>query len=321
VPKEISRVLVPYEDIMIGEDFNGRKLMKNLEELAASLDENGLIQPLVLREGGPSKTDGRRKYFLIAGERRYQAIGRLRDPNWSPPAGPDGKKGARKRGPAAWAQVEAKLVKGNTQENSILNLIENLQREGLEPLEEAQAMKDYMEKYSATQAQLAKKLGKSEPYVSQRLTLLKSTAPEVKEAIDKGVISATHAREMVALPPTRQKSMLKDIEELQRNGKKVSVADVKVEADRHKAELGIHPTREPRIVRNVPDYDEEKVALARRVYQGKSFDVRPKAALIEQLGALLLRLQRPQLAEASRLKIKAQVDTVEWFLGIRDTLP
>jgi ParB family chromosome partitioning protein len=320
VPKEISRVLVPYEDIMIGDDFNGRKLMKNIEELAASLDENGLIQPLVLREGGPSKTDGRRKYFLIAGERRYQAIGLLRDPRWTPPAGADGKKPARKRGPASWAQVEAKLVKGNTQENSILNLIENLQREGLDPLEEAQAMKDYMETYKATQAQLARKVGKSEPYISQRLTLLKSTTPEVKAAIDKGVISTTHAREMVALPPTRQTSMLKDIEELQRNGKKVSVADVKQEADRHKAELGIKPTREPRTVRDVPDYDEEKVALARRVYQGKSFDVRPKAALIEQLGASLQRLQRPQLAEASRVKTKAQVDTLEWFLGIRDTL-
>jgi ParB family chromosome partitioning protein len=319
VPKEISRVLVPYEDIMIGDDFNGRKLMKSIAELAASLDENGLIQPLVLREGGPSKTDGRRKYFLIAGERRYRAIGLLRDPSWAPPVGSDGRKALRKRAPASWTQVEAKLVKGNTQENSILNLIENLQREGLEPLEEAQAMQDYMAKYRVTQAALARKLGKSEPYVSQRLTLLRSIAPEVRDAIDKGVISATHAREMVALPAETQKVVLRGIEEQKRSGKKVSVADVKESADRHKADLGLKPTRE-RPARESPDYDEEKVALARQVYQGKSFDVRPKAALIEQLGALIQRLQRPQLGEAGRVKTQAQVDTLEWFLGVRDTL-
>ncbi len=320
MPKEISRVLVPYEDIVIGPDFNSRKNLKNIDRMAASLDENGLIQPMVVREGGPSKTDGRRKYFLVIGERRYRGIGMLCDPNWTPVPGSDGKKVARKRTPASWAQVEVKLVKGNTQENSILNLIENLQREDPDPIEEAQAMQDYMATYRCNQAQLARKLGVSEPYVSQRLSLLRSTAPEVKEALEKGVISTTHAREMVALPPTRQKSMLEDIEEKQRSGKKVSVADVKQEADRHKAELGIRPNREQRPLRDVPEYDEEQVALARSVYQGKSFDVRPKAALIEQLGALLQRLQRPQLGEAGRVRTKAQVDSLEWFLGVRDTL-
>lgn len=318
--KEIERALVPYVDITVGEDFNSRKTLKNIEELAQSLDENGLIQPLVVREGGPSKVDGRRKVFLVAGERRYRAIGLLRDPKWTAKDG-DGKEIPRKTTPAAWAQVEAKFVKKAAQELSIMNLIENLQREGLDPLEEAEAMHAYMETYKCSQEVLAQKIGKSSPYVSQRLSLLKHTAPEVKKAIEDKIITATHAREIVALPAAQQKAIVKEVQERVDDGKKVSVAAVKEMADKHKTDLGIQTqTRTRTKDGDGVEYDKAKIDLAKEIYEGKSMDVRPKAALLEQLGGLIQRAQNPRISDETKAATKAQVAAIEYMLKIRDTL-
>ncbi len=317
--KEISRALVAYTDITIGEDFNSRKTLKNIEELAASLDENGLIQPIVVREGGPSKTDGR-KVFLIAGERRYRAIGLLRDPKWTAKDA-EGKAIPRKSTPAAWNQVEAKFVKKPAKEISIMNLIENLQREGLEPLEEAAAMHAYIETYGCTQTELAAKIGKSGPYVSQRLSLLTFTAPEVKKAIEDELISATQAREITALPLPQQKAVLKEVQTRIDVGKKVTVAAVKEMADKHKTELGI-PTQTRTRTKDAEgtQYDKEKIGLVKDVYEGKSFDLRPKQALLEQLGALMQRLQNPRISDETKAATKAQVNAIEYMFQLRDSL-
>jgi ParB-like chromosome segregation protein Spo0J len=318
--KEIERTLVPYVDIMIGDDFNSRKTLKNIEGLAQSLDENSLIQPIVVREGGPSKVDGRRKVFLIAGERRYRAIGLLRDPQWTAKDA-DGKEIPRKTTPAAWNSVEAKFVKKPAPEMSIINLIENLQREGLDPLEEAEAMHTYMETYKCSQDVLAHKLGKSSPYVSQRLSLLKHTAPEVKKALEDKTITATHAREIIALPPAQQKAVIKEVQARVDDGKKVSVAAVKEMADKHKSDLGIQTqTRTRTKDGDGVEYDKVKIDLAKEIYEGKSMDVRPKAALLEQLGALIQRAQNPRISDETKIVTKAQVAVIEYMLKLRDTL-
>jgi len=291
MPKDISRVVIAYKDIRIGEDFNGRKVMKDIEELAESIQENGLIQPLVVREGGPDKSsEGRRTYFLVAGERRYRALGLLKR-----------------------TQVEVKLVKGNSQDAALLNIVENAQRLNLEPFEEAKQLVAVMERHKLTQAQLAKKIGKSEPYISQRIALLKNTAPEVKEAVENGVITPTHAREMVTLPKDQQREVLQDIVDKKKNGKKVSVAEVKDEADKRKAAL---PKRRGK---KAPSYDQEKVKLAKEMFEGKELSYRPRMAILEQMGALCQQAERAQ-SDTSKQAIKYKIAALEWVTGGRETL-
>ena len=292
MPKEITRMIVALKDIRIGEDFNGRKdAARDIDGLAASIKELGLVQPLVVREGGPSKTDGGRTYFLVAGERRYHAITKL-----------------------GLKQVEIKLVKGNSQDAALLNLVENAQRLNLEPLEEAKQFVHVMQRFKMTQAQLAKKTGKSEPYISQRLSLLKNASPEVKAAVEKGSITATHAREMVTLPPEQQKEMIEEIEAKKKNGKKVSVAEVKEAADTRKATNGVK-----RNGKKAPVYDQEKLKLGRELLEGHKAACRPLSAIVEQMGALAQKSERAS-SDVTKQTIKHQMAALEWVTHVRDAL-
>lgn len=289
MPKDVSRVLAAYSDISVGPDFNSRKKMNNIEELAESIREIGLVQPLVVREGGPSRTDGKRKFFLVAGERRYRAVGLL-----------------------GWTQVEVKLVKGNTQATALMNLVENAQREAVEPYEEAQAIQRIMTDYKMTQAELAKRIGKSEPYVSQRLKLLTSTAPEVKVEVEKGNITPTHARELSNLPKAEQVEVLDDVKkkEKERGGKKVTVSEMKDEVDRrrekHKAE------KDPEHARTL-----ERVKEIRQTYEGVDLTVRPKRELLEILWTLKTRLEKPNISDDTKKATKAQISLMECVFGVR----
>lgn len=316
MPKEISRFMIAYSDISIDDEFNSRRNLGDLDGLAMTIDQHGLVQPMVVREGGPLRSDpSRRSYFLIAGNRRYRAIGLLRDPNWAPKADPKYK---RKTTPASWNQVEVKRVKGDTQEAAELNLIENLQKEDLDPLEEAQALQRYMEKYKCSQADIARKFGKSEPYISQRLSLLKKTAPEVREAVEKGKITATHAREIATLPKDQQKEILAKVEaKREATGKDVSVAEVKEEADARKEKLGIKQERKRK--NKEPEYNVEDVKVAKEVLSGVELTVRPKQALLEMFGRLKAKQERVSSAE-SKAELKHKLKALGWVLGVEQSL-
>ena len=288
MPKEINRVMAAYNDIVVDSDFNSRRSMGNLDELAASIKAHGLIQPIVVREGGPARTDGKRKLFLVAGERRYRACGLL-----------------------GLKQVEVKLIKGSIEEVSLLNLIENEQRDNLEPLESAQAIAKCMDAFKYTQAQVAEKLGKSVPYISQRLALLTKTTPEVKDALEKGKITSSHAREIATLPPEQQNEVLEKAEKITKEtGKKALTALIKDEADLRKAQ---NRRKED------PDYDRDKIKAFKEATEGKELAVRPKPAVLEMMGLLMERIQRAKTPE-SRASLKAQFAFGEWLLSLRDTL-
>lgn len=332
------RDMVAYDDIVIGDDFNSRtsfrefvkkaftpgadgrtvlkseaelkkvlsepemKILGKLKELAASIKENGLLQPLVVREGGPAKTDGKRRYFLIAGERRYRAVGLIREED-----------------PAKFRQVEIKLKKCNAEDSVLLNWIENCQRDDLAPMEVARGIEKVMSLGKMTQSQAAKKINKSEPYVSQHLALLRA-APEVQAAVEKGDLTATHVREMSALPAGKQVEVLKAVEENKAKGQKTSVANVKVEADKQKKTLGIKQTRERKPKAGDPVYDVEKVKAAKEIIGDRDIALRPKKALLEQYGALSQRLGNPNISEATTVTTKAKIAAIEYCLGVRDAL-
>ncbi len=147
-----------------------------LQELADSIEKHGVIQPIIVNKSGD-------KYMIIAGERRYRA---------SKIAG--------------LAKVPV-IVKNYTERQiKEISLIENLQREDLNPIEAANAMKALMTDYGLTQEDLADRIGKSRPAIANTLRLL-SLAPEVMRLVETGSLSAGHARALISVPESDQKKM------------------------------------------------------------------------------------------------------------------
>ena len=151
-----------------------------LRELADSIKKHGMIMPIVVNnmEGG--------KYMIIAGERRYRAAKM-----------------------AGKTQIPVVIREYTDREIKEISLIENLQREDLNPIEAANAMKQLMDEYHLTQEELAERIGKSRPAVTNTLRLL-SLSPEVIDMVSSGRLSAGHARALVTLPEDLQYKLATD---------------------------------------------------------------------------------------------------------------
>lgn len=154
---------------------------EDLQELAASIKENGIIQPLILTPIAPDA------WQLIAGERRWRAAKSL-----------------------GLATVPAIVREFDEQKKMEIALIENLLRKNLNALETAEAYKKLLEEFSLTQEQLSQRLGKSRPAITNTLRVL-TAIDEVKEAIKKGQISEGHARVLAGLPASDQQEVLRRI--------------------------------------------------------------------------------------------------------------
>lgn len=139
-----------------------------LDELAQSIKIYGVIQPILLTKKGE-------RYLIVAGERRFRA---------SIIAG-------KKSIPAIIKDFDDKEIKE-------IALLENIQRQDLNPIETARAMKELMDTYGWTQETLADRLGKSRPSIANNLRLL-SLCPEVIDLVEKGKLSAGHARSLVVV--------------------------------------------------------------------------------------------------------------------------
>ncbi len=141
---------------------------KQIEELAASIRENGLIQPLVVRQ-----VDG--KFELIAGERRLRAVTSL---------GQD--------------KVKVVVREATDQEVAELTLIENLQREDLTPLEEAEQYRLLQVRFAMKQEDIARRVGKSRTVVANMVRLLE-LVPEAREMLEANKITVGHAKVLLQL--------------------------------------------------------------------------------------------------------------------------
>lgn len=140
-----------------------------LQELADSISRYGLIQPITVRKLDTGY------YQIIAGERRWRAS-RL----------------------AGLTEVPVRLIDADDKTTAELALVENLQREDLNPIEEAKGYKTLIEIYGLTQDEAAKSVGRSRPAVSNALRLL-SLSPSVMEMVEKNELSAGHARALLSL--------------------------------------------------------------------------------------------------------------------------
>ncbi len=168
--EESNAVTLKLNDIIPNKD-QARKQFDDepLAELADSIAEHGVLQPLLVR---PLPNGS---YQLIAGERRYRAS-RM----------------------AGLTEVPVVIKSLSDEEAAVISLIENLQRENLNPVEEANGFNDLIKQFGLTQEEAAKKVGKSRPAVANALRLLK-LPKEVLEMIKANQLSAGHAKALAGL--------------------------------------------------------------------------------------------------------------------------
>lgn len=208
-----------------------------LQELADSIRQHGVLQPLLVR---PMTTGG---YQLVAGERRWRAS-RL----------------------AELKEVPVIIKELSDTEAMEIAIIENLQREDLNPIEEAEGLQALIDKCDYTQEQVAVSVGKSRPAIANALRLLRLPV-EVREMTKNGDISAGHARALLAFD--NQAIMLEVAKNIVSN--KLTVRDVEKLAKRPAAS-----EQKPKAKRRDSFYDEVELslteALGRRVkvYNGRS---------------------------------------------------
>jgi len=142
---------------------------EKLQELALSIKEHGVIQPIIVRtiENG--------QYEIVAGERRWRACQLI---------------GAEK--------IPGIIKDLSEKETREIALIENIQREDLNPIEEAEAYSTLMEEYGLTQEELSRRVGKSRPFIANTVRLL-ALPEKVRKMVSEGLISAGHARSLLSL--------------------------------------------------------------------------------------------------------------------------
>ena len=190
---------------------------EELEALAASIMEHGIVQPLTVRESGSGY------YQIIAGERRWRAA-RLANLN----------------------EVPAVIIEADDKKAMELALIENLQRQDLNPVEEALGYQSLMADYGLTQEETANRVGKSRPAVANALRLL-NLCPEVLSVLRKGAISAGHARAILTL---------KDPKQQQEVAQKICALDLSV----RQAEMLCKNMGKPAPAKKAPDMTIDYVA-------------------------------------------------------------
>lgn len=166
-------------DLIEARSDQPRKNFENIEELAESIKEYGLLNPIVLSKNND-------KYEIIAGERRYRASVL-----------------------AGLKKIDAIVRDFDQKEIDILSLVENIQREDLSALEEAQAYKKLIDDFSMTQEEISKSMGKSRSYIANTIRLLKLNKDE-REALADRKISASQARTLLSIKDEEERKKALD---------------------------------------------------------------------------------------------------------------
>lgn len=149
---------------------------ESIDDLAQSIEKYGLLNPIVVRKNNDT-------YEIVAGERRYRAVKKL-----------------------GFKTIDAILKDYEEKDVEVLSLIENIQREDLKVLEEANAYKKLSSQYNLTQEEIAKTMGKSRSYIANTMRLLNLYDVE-KRALDKGQISPSQARTLLSIDDGNLRSL------------------------------------------------------------------------------------------------------------------
>jgi ParB family transcriptional regulator, chromosome partitioning protein len=152
---------------------------EKLQDLANSILEHGVIQPIILRKKG-------KNYEIVAGERRWRAAIK-----------------------AGLTEVPCLVRELDEEQNMLIAIIENMQREDLNPIEEAEGISRMVETFGMTQDAVSKSLGKSRPYITNSLRLLK--LPDyVRDLVSEGKLSAAHGRTVITIEDEEARKKLCD---------------------------------------------------------------------------------------------------------------
>ena len=228
-----------------------------LEALAASIKEVGVLSPILVRPIGLDR------YEIVAGERRWRAaqLAKLHD--------------------------VPVLVRELKDEQALeIAIIENVQREGLNAIEEARAYQDLIDKFGRTQDEVARQVGKSRPHVANTIRLLK-LPEQVRAWVQEGKLTAGHARTLLGVPDPEAMAR-----ELMAGGLTVRQAERRSEAKKHP---GTKPPRDPNIIdleTSVSNALGLKVQVTHRVDKGADKgEVKIAYSSFEQLDDLIRRLK------------------------------
>lgn len=203
---------------------------EKIEELADSIREHGIIQPIVVRK----KQKG---YEIVAGERRWRAAMK-----------------------AGLSEVPCLLRELSDEQNMLIAIIENMQREDLNPIEEAEGLHQMISTFGLTQEQVSKSVGKSRPYITNSIRLLK--LPEyIRVKVSEGELTAGHGRTLITVEDANLQRQLCD---------KIAEEGLSVrQTEKLVAELGKGPKKKPVQKQKNPDTlrveEELKTILGTRV--------------------------------------------------------
>ncbi len=195
---------------------------QQLSELAESIRSEGLLQPIVVRKTGST-------YQLIAGERRWRAFQSLK-----------------------LKSIAARIVEANDASSATLGLIENLQREGLNPIEEAHGYASLIRDFDLTQESAADRVGKGRATVANTLRLLSLDA-ETQGFLGKGLLSVGHAKVLLGVTDTARRKLL--ARQIIESGLSVRATEKLIKEDRGPASPG-----KKRASQNISSKDAAAVA-------------------------------------------------------------
>ena len=200
-----------------------------IAELADSIRENGIIQPIIVRKKG-------RSYEIVAGERRWRAAIK-----------------------ADLKEIPCIVRDISDEQNMLLAIIENMQREDLNPIEEAEGLNQMVKTYGLTQEQISKSVGKSRPYIANSLRLLK--LPDyVKDLMADGTLSAGHGRALVSVEDEKKRRSITD--KIIKNGLSVRETEKLIQEQSGKPKKPAKKAKDPDLARVEEDLKE---ALGTRV--------------------------------------------------------
>lgn len=283
MPTDLQPTL-PVSKIYVPPNIRRPGWEKNLDKLMYSIEKAGLKQPPgVIAYTGDKKGPNGETHELVFGQRRLEACKRLK-----------------------WTTIPVVLLSSKSSGKDIFvsKLVENFEREDLSPLEEAEAFRQAISELGFTAKALAKRIGKTDGYVSQRLGLLK-LPDKVRKAVQKQEITPTHARELARVTDAKQQ------ERLLQEAKRLPLAEFKERIDALDAQDKKHTKRgrKPRKENNlVPE-----------------IKMPPSAAVAEALGVLDEKKKaagdkNDKIGEAY---LRGMIRGIGWArgLGVKDLLP
>lgn len=213
---------------------------EELKELAESLKNNGLVQPPTVRRNAQGR------YELIAGERRLRAA-QL----------------------AGWAKIRVTLVEADDQTAAVMTTTENLQREDLNPIEEAVSYRTLQDRFNLTQAEVAEKVGKGRATVANATRLLE-LPEEVKQLVATQLLSVGHAKVLLSVEDEKARVLLaRDCVNDQLTVRALEKKVARLHAPVETKEKGV-PDLPEHYVRNLVDKLKKHLGCAVRVTPGVS---------------------------------------------------